>query len=86
MAAVKHYLWQIVIAIDQLVNTLIGGWADETMSSYAWRLEREGKFWGRVWRPTADAFFRLFFGQKDHCRNSYWAERERAQLPPEMRT
>ena len=25
---------QILIAIDQLANTIIGGWADETLSSH----------------------------------------------------
>ena len=28
---------QILIAIGQLANTVIGGWADETLSSRAWR-------------------------------------------------
>lgn len=31
---------QILIAIGQLANTVIGGWADETLSSRAWREER----------------------------------------------
>lgn len=31
---------QIPIAFDQLVNTLFGGWADETISSAAWRKRR----------------------------------------------
>lgn len=28
---------QIPIALDQFVNTLFGGWADETLSCRAWR-------------------------------------------------
>ena len=31
---------QILIAIDQLANAVIGGWADETLSSRAWREDR----------------------------------------------
>lgn len=29
----KHYLFNILIALDQLGNTLAGGYPDETMSS-----------------------------------------------------
>ena len=38
-------LEQIPIAIDQLVNTFFGGWADETISSAAWRKRDEGNGW-----------------------------------------
>lgn len=33
---------QILIAIDQLANAVIGGWADETLSAAAWRTEQSG--------------------------------------------
>lgn len=29
----KRYIWNLLIAIDQLMNTLLGGFPDETMSS-----------------------------------------------------
>lgn len=29
----KKYIWNLLIAIDQLVNTILGGDPDETMSS-----------------------------------------------------
>lgn len=80
----KFYVLQVLIALDQLLTALLGGWADETLSSYAWRLERSKKFWGRVWRPAIDAVWRLF-GVHDHCLRSYLAERDRAQLPPNLR-
>lgn len=86
MAGLKHYLLQVLIAFDQLVCTLIGGWADESLSSYAWRLERAGKLWGRIWRPVADWFFWQFFNDFNHCEKAYLAERNRAHLPPELRT
>ena len=38
---------QIPIAIDQLINTICSGWADETISSVAWRKRQEGK-WGAL--------------------------------------
>ena len=72
--------FQILIAIDQLINTLLGGYADETLSARAHRLELER---GRSWaRKLIDGI--LFF-DKDHCKESYESEIERRQLPPSMR-
>ena len=74
-------LSQIPIAIDQFVNTLFGGWADETISSVAWRKCNEGKGW-RFLRCLIDG---LFFWQTDHCKTAYESELERRQLPEELR-
>ena len=72
---------QIPIAIDQLVNTIFGGWADETISSRAYRMqEKSGKF--AKLRKLIDSLFRR---QKDHCRTAYESEMQRRHLPPEMR-
>lgn len=30
---VKRYIWNLLISIDQLANTLLGGFPDETISS-----------------------------------------------------
>ena len=68
-------LKQIAIAFDQLVNTLLGGMADETLSARAHRT-------GSVLEPLIDA---LFFWQADHCFESYLSEKERKQLPSEYR-
>ena len=71
---------RILIALDQLVNAVFNGWPDETISSRAWRWERNGK---RAWpRKLIDA---VFFFDRDHCRESYESERLGRQLPPEMR-
>ena len=48
---------QIPIAIDQLINTLFGGWADETISSVAWRKRHEGKGWGLLRKMIDSLFF-----------------------------
>lgn len=87
MAGLKHWLWQLLIAVDQLVNVLItplspGAWADESLSSRAYRMDVAGKPWGRIFRPLIDL---LFFWDPDHCRQSFVAEREGRQLPPEAR-
>ena len=70
----------VAVALDQLVNALLGGWPDETLSSRAWRWETNGK---RAWpRKLID---RLFFWETAHCRESYESERARRQCPPELR-
>ena len=71
---------RILIALDQFINTIAGGWPDETLSSRAWRWEASGK---RSWpRKLIDA---VFFWDRDHCRESYFSERLGRQLPPECR-
>lgn len=79
----RGYLKQILIAIDQLANTVLSGYADETLSSRAHRMREKGH---RYWGWTAGAIDLIFFFDPDHCRTSYESERERMQLPPEMRT
>ena len=74
------YVKDLLIAVDQLVNALLAGWPDETLSSRAWRWEQDGV---RKWpRRLID---RLFFWEKQHCFQSYQSEREGRQLPPELR-
>lgn len=74
------YAKKILIALDQLINALLAGWPDETLSSRAFRWEKDGV---RLWpRRLID---RLFFWEKQHCFQSYQSEREGRQLPPEFR-
>ena len=71
---------KIAIAFDQLINALLGGWPDESLSARCWRWHRDGK---REWpRRAVNA---LFCWQKDHCHAAYKSEVERRQLPPEYR-
>ncbi|WP_419902144.1 hypothetical protein [Kiloniella sp.] len=44
----KTYLWNILISIDQLANTLTFGDPDETISSRAAKARIKGKKWGCV--------------------------------------
>ena len=73
---------QILIAFDQLVNTMIyvkgdsWGYADETMSARAWRL-REDHF--KIYKVINF----IFFWQKNHCQESYNSEILRKNLPRE---
>ena len=70
-------LMQVLIAIDQLANTILNGYADETLSSWAHRRQHKNKFlkYGRIFIDT------LFFWQKDHCRTAYMSEINRKQFP-----
>jgi len=64
----------ILISLDQFVFSVItlgGSNPDETMSAAAYRLEQQGRWQGRLFRPLIDM---LFFFQKDHCRKSAEAE------------
>lgn len=75
---------QVLIAIDQLVNVLCfwlpgGGWADESLSSRAWRI--------RDTHPRLrKAIDTLFFWDSNHCEASFESERKRLQSPPELRS
>ena len=76
-------MWfQILIALDQLINALIGGNADETLSARAHRMRVKGH---RYWGWTAGAIDKLFFWQRGHCHAAYQREHERKDLPHEYR-
>lgn len=72
------YLLYNLIALDQLLNTLLAGHPDETLSSRAYRAEQKDKIFGKFFRPLIDA---VFFWQKQHCYKGYLAEKQRRQLP-----
>jgi hypothetical protein len=74
-------LRQTLIAIDQLINALAGGWADETLSARAWRMRTKSRRWAGAVR-IIDA---IFFLEHNHCRASYESEQQRCHLPPEYR-
>lgn len=71
------WLINLFISIDQLFNALLNGSPDETLSSRAYRADRDKKVFGKVFRPLIDL---IFFWQKRHCYQSYLAEVERKQL------
>lgn len=78
----KLWLLNLAIAIDQLLNVLIcNGEPDETLSSAAYRMHRDGRPTG-FFKPVIDT---LLWFDKDHCYQSYLSEKRRAQLAPEFR-
>lgn len=78
----KDYVGFIGVALTQLINTLLGGFPDETTSSRMWRWHLQGKPEGTIFAAVIDT---IFFWQGDHCRKAYEAERTRYHLPPILR-
>jgi len=92
----KRYFKHIAIAVDQLFNTVLCGWPDETFSSRCYRLEnavysgkgdlkdiRKSAFWSLL-RMAVDRIFRIV-GQKEHCKGAFEYEREHFDSPPSLR-
>lgn len=92
-AAVRQWLVELFIVLDQLVNVLVtpfhsGAWADETLSCRAYRAWKDGRWWGRAWMPVIDWLFawqKLAPGAIGHCHGAYLHERARYNAPPELR-
>lgn len=57
------YVWNILIAVDQLVNTILGGDHDETISSRAGKLQEK-----RAWAKQLCKF--LNYLETNHCKKS----------------
>lgn len=82
---IKHNSKQLLISIDQVFNVLHRfftekKYADETISSRAYRLRRDD-----LNKTPEKVINTLFFWEKDHCYESYVSEMDRLQLPPEFR-
>lgn len=75
-----QFLYQILIALDQLINTVFGGWADETLSSRAYRLRRDAI------TGVPEILINALFFSKAHCQEAYESEFYRSQMPPELRS
>jgi hypothetical protein len=75
------YFLHILISLDQLGTTLVGGYPDETLSSYAYRLNLQGKRGGLIFMPLINWMFR----NPNHCYLAYQEEVQNLQLPREFR-
>lgn len=61
MAGLKRYGKRVFLATSQLLNALLGGDEDETLSSRAGKARARGRRWGCVLCRVLDAL------DKDHC-------------------
>lgn len=76
------YLTRLLIALDQLFNTIFGGYPDETFSARCYRLgflENEKK-WFIAMRVVNTMFF-----SKTHCKEAYENEQLHYQSPEAQR-
>lgn len=78
---ILFYIKQNLIAFDQSVNALFGGYADETISARTYRMSLYSNYW-MLLRRVIDT---LFFFDKNHCYKSWISEFEKHQLPEEYR-
>lgn len=58
-----RYMWNILIAIDQLANVILGGDPDETISSRAGKRQEE-----QLWAKWLCKFLNIF--ENEHCKIS----------------
>ena len=75
----RKYWHQLLIAIDQLFNALFAGWADETISSRAYRCRDKWR-----WRITMRVINVIFFWQDNHCKEAYLFELEQGHKPQDF--
>lgn len=71
MNNVKRFIINLLIAIDQLANTVLLGHPDETLSSRLGRtVDNERYFWVKWLRCAVDWIFWITVRQEDHSLNS----------------
>ena len=80
---IKTWGYHVLIAIDQLFNALIGGAADETLSSRTYRGAMLAQTPRKRWRVLYRLINGLFF-DRNHCREAYESEVKRRQYPQEF--
>ena len=79
---IKSYVHQVAIGLDQLMNTIIGGMADETLSARVYRNSKRSRT-NRIIMAILDLVFSPI--KRDHCKKSYMNEVTRKQLPEEYK-
>ena len=78
------YLINLLVSVDQVGSALVGGFPDETLSSYAYRMRLQHKPWGFA-ADWIDWVARNVFGQANHCYKAHLEVRARVTVPPESR-
>ena len=76
----KTWGYHVLIAIDQLFNALIGGAADETLSSRTYRGAVLAKHPRKRWRILYRVINPVFLNA-NHCKTAYESEVKRRQYP-----
>lgn len=71
-----NYFLNILVAFDRMVNAFLSGDPDETLSSVAFRKNRDNT--GFKW---TQGFINWLFANEDHCENAYNFDRDRKLKP-----
>jgi hypothetical protein len=74
----KEWVYQVTIAIDQLVNAIHNGKADETISARCYRLNSRQPY--KTFEKIVNWMFKPFQGP-DHCKHAYEKEFNGRQRP-----
>jgi hypothetical protein len=63
---------KVLIAIDIWIAVAIFQcpW-NITLSAYSWKLEKDKKISGKIWRPVIDFLARIVAEQQDHCHRAW---------------
>ena len=78
------YCKNVLIALDQLLNTVCGGFPDETRSAVCYRKSQEKGHYGfKLLKFILDITLTPI--KQDHCFESYYSEMKRSQLPEKYR-
>jgi hypothetical protein len=84
------YLFHVSIALDQLLNVVLGGYPDETLSARCWREKHWARYvidvmfwWQYRYEKSIHDIEPVFW--KAHCQQSYDYEKARMDLPVEYR-
>lgn len=73
----SRYFHNLCVSIDQLANTLLAGYPDETLSSRSYRQSKKSKFWLCMMCLINALSFNL-----SHCHDAFYRE---IDLPKEYK-
>jgi hypothetical protein len=91
---------EVFVAVDQVVNAILGGYSDESISARSFRLGSKAKArgtwdqwrvvwviadWLFLWQDAWIQYRTGFRPARGHCERAYHSEIDRLQLPPEYR-
>lgn len=62
----SNYFHNLAVSIDQLANTLLAGYPDETLSSRSYRCKDKSKFWYYCMN-----FINILCFDKNHCSEAF---------------
>jgi hypothetical protein len=75
---IKEWIYQSVIALDQLCNAILNGKADETMSARCYRMNARQPY--KSFEKVVNVLFYAFQGP-NHCQHAYEKEYNGRQRP-----